>query len=89
MATDPSIYVAISLLANRCRTVEKDFGFAGTKGRRVRTRQKVSVSMVSAKQILGAARIIQKVDVGGFSYQKNEIRIRDLSGNRFELGRLL
>ena len=70
--------------------MEKDFGFAGTKGRRVRTRQKVSVSMVSAKQILGAARIIQKVDVGGFSYQKNEIRIRDLSGNnRFELGRFI
>ena len=44
------------------------------------------MSMVSAKQILGAARINQKVDVGSFSYQKNEIRLGDLSGNRFELG---
>ena len=63
-------YEAISLLANRCRTEEKHFGFAGTKDRRGRTTQRVSVSMVSAKQILGAARIIQKVDVGSFSYQK-------------------
>ena len=81
-------YEAISLLASRCRTEEKHFGFAGTKDRRGRTTQRVSVSMVSAKQILGAARINQKVDVGSFSYQKNEIRLGDLSGNRFELGRL-
>jgi len=78
-------YEAISLLANRCRTDEKHFGFAGTKDRRGRTTQRVSVSMVSAKQILGAARITQKVDVGNFSYQKNEIRLGDLAGNRFEL----
>jgi hypothetical protein len=47
-----------------------------------RTTQRVSVSMVSAKQILGAARIIQKLDV-----QLIETRIGDLSGNGFELGR--
>ena len=44
--------------------------------------------MVSAKQILGAARVTQKVEVGNFSYQKNEIRLGDLGGNKFELGRL-
>ena len=82
-------YVAISLLDIRCRTKEKLFLFAGTKDRRGRTTQRVSVSMVSAKQILGVGRIIQWVDVGSFSYQKNQIRLRDLSGNRFELGRLL
>jgi len=78
-------YEAISLLANRCRTDEKHFGFAGTKDRRGRTTQRVSVSMVSAKQILGAARVNQKIEVGKFSYEKNEIKLGDLSGNRFEL----
>jgi len=78
-------YEAISLLANRCRTDEKHFGFAGTKDRRGKTTQRVSVSMVSAKQILGAARVTQKVEVGNFSYQKNEIRLGDLGGNKFEL----
>ena len=78
-------YEAISLLAKRCRTDEKYFGFAGTKDRRGRTTQRVSVSMVSAKQMLGAARGIQKVDVGNFSYQTKEIRLGDLTGNRFEL----
>eukprot|EP00092_Neocalanus_flemingeri_P008480 GFUD01009137.1.p1 GENE.GFUD01009137.1~~GFUD01009137.1.p1 ORF type:complete len:626 (-),score=148.89 GFUD01009137.1:126-2003(-) len=79
-------YEAISLLANKCRTDEKHFGFAGTKDRRGRTTQKVSVSMVSAKQILGAARVMHKLQVGNFSYQKNELRLGDLGGNKFELG---
>jgi len=78
-------YEAISLLASRCRTDEKHFGFAGTKDRRGRTTQRVSVSMVSAKQILGAARVTQKIEVGKFNYEKNEIKLGDLSGNRFEL----
>jgi len=79
-------YEAISLLANKCRTEEKHFGFAGTKDRRGRTTQRVAVSMVTAKQILGAARGSQKVSVGNFSYQKQEIRLGDLAGNKFELG---
>jgi len=78
-------YEAISLLASRCRTDEKHFGFAGTKDRRGRTTQRVSVSMVSAKQILGAARVTQKIEVGKFNYENNEIKLGDLSGNRFEL----
>ena len=82
-------YEAISLLANKCRTEEKHFGFAGTKDRRGRTTQRVAVSMVTAKQILGAARGSQKVSVGNFSYQKQEIRLGDLAGNKFELGKLL
>ena len=39
---------AISLLANKVRANEKFFGFAGTKDRRGRTTQRVSVSMVPA-----------------------------------------
>ena len=35
---------AIAHLANKCRTNEKYFGFAGTKDRRGRTVQRVSVS---------------------------------------------
>ena len=76
---------AIGQLANKCRSMEKYFGFAGTKDRRGRTVQRVSVSMVSAKQILGAAKHIHKLEVGSFSYNKTEIRLGDLSGNRFEL----
>ena len=82
-------YEAISLLASRCRTDEKHFGFAGTKDRRGRTTQRVSVSMVSAKQILGAARVTQKIEVGKFNYENNEIKLGDLSGNRFELGKII
>ena len=76
---------AIGHLANKCRSMEKYFGFAGTKDRRGRTVQRVSVSMVSAQQILGAAKHIYKLEVGSFCYDKTEIRLGDLSGNRFEL----
>ena len=76
---------AISLLANKCRSQEKYFGFAGTKDRRGRTLQKVSVSMVSAQQIIGAAKNIFKIKVGNFRYDKKEIRLGDLTGNRFEI----
>ena len=76
---------AIGHLANKCRSMEKYFGFAGTKDRRGRTVQRVSVSMVSAQQILGAAKNIYKLEVGSFGYDKTEIRLGDLSGNRFEL----
>ena len=41
--------------------------------------------MVSAQQILGAARHIYKLEVGSFSYDKTEIKLGDLDGNRFEL----
>ena len=79
-------FEAISHLAKKCRTDEKHFGFAGTKDRRGRTTQRVSVSMVSAEQIAGAARQIHRIEVGNPSYEKNEIKLGDLAGNRFELG---
>ncbi len=46
-------YEAISSMANTCRTEEKRFGFAGTKDRRGRTVQRLSVSFIGAKQLLG------------------------------------
>ena len=79
-------FEAISHLSKKVRTDEKHFGFAGTKDRRGRTTQRVSVSMVSAEQIAGAARQINRVEVGNFSYEKNEIKLGDLKGNRFEIG---
>ena len=79
-------FEAISHLSKKCRTEEKHFGFAGTKDRRGRTTQRVSVSMVSAEQIVGAAKQINRIEVGNFSYEKNEIKLGDLAGNRFEIG---
>ena len=76
---------AISLLANKVRANEKFFGFAGTKDRRGRTTQRVSVSMVPAQQVLGAARSLYKLEVGSFRYDKAELKLGDLRGNRFEL----
>merc|ERR550519_374551 len=78
-------YEACSLLSNKVRTQTKFFSFAGTKDKRGRTVQRVSVSMVEAKSILGAARCIRNLEVGDFSYVDKEIKLGDLKGNRFEL----
>lgn len=78
-------YEAISHLAKTCHTEEKRFGVAGTKDRRGRTAQRVSVSFIGAKQLLGATRYNRKVAVGNFAYENKEIRLGDLAGNRFEL----
>ena len=76
---------AISLLAAKCRSMDKYFGFAGTKDRRGRTTQRVSVSMASAQQMLGAAKHLYKLEVGNFKYEKTEVRLGDLTGNKFDI----
>lgn len=78
-------FEACSQLANKVRTQVKFFSFAGTKDKRGRTVQRISVSMVEAKSILGAARCIRNLEVGNFSYKDKEIKLGDHNGNRFEL----
>jgi tRNA pseudouridine13 synthase len=78
-------FEAISGLAQKTRVDPKHFSYAGTKDRRGRTLQRVSVSMTSAAKILGAAVGNWKVEVGNFSYEKADLKLGDLKGNRFEL----
>jgi len=76
---------AIFQLSTKVRTPAKYFGYAGTKDRRGRTLQRVSVSMVSAEQMRGAVKSLDKLDVGNFSYEKEEIKLGCLAGNTFQL----
>jgi len=78
-------FEACSQLANKVRTQVKFFSFAGTKDKRGRTVQRISVSMVEAKSIFGAARCIRNLEVGNFSYKDKEIKLGDHKGNHFEL----
>ena len=78
-------FEAIGGIAQKTRVDPKHFSYAGTKDRRGRTLQRVSVSMTSAKQVLGSAVGNWKYEVGNFCYSKEDIRLGDLKGNRFEL----
>jgi len=78
-------FEACSQLANKVRTHVKFFSFSGTTEKRGRTVQRISVSMVEAKSIFGAARCIKNLEVGNFSYKDSEIKLGDHKGNHFEL----
>jgi len=79
-------FEAIGGLAQKTRVDPKHFSYAGTKDRRGRTLQRISVSMTTAKKILGATAANWKLEVGNFSYEKFDVKLGDLSGNRFTLG---
>ena len=76
---------AVNDLAFKTRVNPKHFSFAGTKDRRGRTLQRVSVSMTTAQKILGAAQVNWKLEVGNFAYEKTDLKLGDLKGNRFDL----
>ena len=76
---------AVNDLAFKTRVNPKHFSFAGTKDRRGRTLQRVSVSMTTAQKILGAAQANWKMEVGNFTYEKTDLKLGDLKGNRFDL----
>jgi len=78
-------FEAIGGLAAKARVDPKHFSYAGTKDKRARTLQRVSVSMTTAKKIMEAAAANWKVEVGNFSYEKNDVKLGDLKGNRFTL----
>ena len=78
-------FEAIGGLAAKTHVDPKHFSYAGTKDRRGRTLQRVSVSMTTAKQVLGAAAANWKVEVGDFAYEKFDMKLGDLAGNRFDL----
>ena len=76
---------AVNDLAFKTRVNPKHFSVAGNKDRRGRTLQRVSVSMTTAQKILGAAQVNWKLEAGNFAYEKTDLKLGDLKGNRFDL----
>jgi len=79
----------LSRLAAKIRTKDKYFMFSGTKDKRGRTSQRVSIAFVKPNSVKGAAEALRKqnckVAVGDFSFHPEALRMGDLQGNRFEI----
>ena len=67
------------------------FRVAGTKDKRSISTQKVCISHVTAEKLCRAVKTIrfwnggQRVSIGNFSYEKDDLDLGDLKGNKFTI----
>ncbi|XP_011504189.1 PREDICTED: pseudouridylate synthase 7 homolog isoform X2 [Ceratosolen solmsi marchali] len=61
------------------------FNYAGTKDRRAKTTQWISVKKLSPKNIMNAARAVRGAFVGNFKFEKEPLKLGKLDGNRFTI----
>ncbi|KAJ2741247.1 multisubstrate pseudouridine synthase 7 [Coemansia sp. BCRC 34301] len=70
----------------RClKSSTRSFGMAGTKDKRGITVQRCSAYRIDHKRLIGASKGLKGARLGNFSYGPQELRLGDLSGNRFEI----
>ena len=79
---------AVSLLAKNLKMKASLLSFAGTKDKRAKTTQWVCVKKVEPAKICQASCRIKvggKVKVGNFKFDKQPLKLGELSGNRFQV----
>ncbi|XP_015601850.1 pseudouridylate synthase 7 homolog isoform X2 [Cephus cinctus] len=76
---------ALNQMALCLRMKSNMFNYAGTKDRRARTTQWVSLKRVSPSHILDAGKAVRGAYVGNFKFGEEPLRLGMLSGNRFRI----
>ncbi|CAD5124880.1 DgyrCDS13133 [Dimorphilus gyrociliatus] len=76
---------AISLLCNFLRCRSNVFSFAGTKDKRARTSQSVTAFKVLPHKLAALNSRLRNMAIGDFEFVEKELKLGDLSGNRFTL----
>ncbi|XP_064399578.1 pseudouridylate synthase 7 homolog [Halichondria panicea] len=76
---------AISLISHILRVKSSIFHYAGTKDRRAVTSQLVTAFRVSAEKLTTLNKSGKNLNVGNFRYVPDQLRLGDLTGNRFSL----
>lgn len=76
---------AIASLSHELRTKPSNFAYAGTKDKRAKTSQWVSVRKIEPKSICQATKRCKGVRVGNFKFLNESLRLGDLKGNRFKI----
>lgn len=76
---------AVNLISSILRFKPSCFSYAGTKDKRGKTCQLMSIYRVPAKHLLGLNKRKWNIVVGNVSYQEKGIKLGDLSGNRFAI----
>ncbi|KAK0180099.1 hypothetical protein PV327_005775 [Microctonus hyperodae] len=76
---------ALNQLAMNSRSKSNSFSYAGTKDRRARTTQWISIKRMEPKIILEAGYRVRGAYVGNFKYAKEPLKLGMLNGNRFTI----
>lgn len=76
---------AIASLSNNMKMKPALFAYAGTKDKRAKTSQWISVRKSEPSRICNAAKRCQGVRVGNFKFKPETLRLGSLKGNRFRI----
>ncbi|XP_020706969.2 pseudouridylate synthase 7 homolog [Athalia rosae] len=76
---------ALNQLAISLRVKPNMFNYAGTKDRRARTTQWVSLKKINPVDIAAAGRSVRGAFVGNFKFSDEPLKLGMLSGNRFRI----
>ncbi|KAG0430756.1 hypothetical protein HPB47_022399 [Ixodes persulcatus] len=76
---------AVNMIASVLRQAPSCFAYAGTKDKRGKTCQLVSVYRVPARNLLGLNKRKWALVIGNVSYEEKGIKLGDLLGNRFAI----
>ncbi|XP_064473633.1 pseudouridylate synthase 7 homolog [Ornithodoros turicata] len=74
---------AINMIAKVLRYKPSRFTYAGTKDKRAKTCQMVSIYRVPASHLVGLNKRQWNIAIGDVHYREKEVKLGDLSGNRF------
>lgn len=76
---------ALNQIAKVLRLKSSVFNYAGTKDRRAKTTQWISVKKLNPKNIMHGARVVRGAYVGNFKFEKEPLKLGKLEGNRFTI----
>lgn len=76
---------ALNQMGMYLRIKSNMFNYAGTKDRRARTTQWVSLKKISPIDILAAGKAVRGAYVGNFKFSEEPLRLGLLNGNRFRI----
>lgn len=76
---------AINALSGKSGLKPNLFTYAGTKDKRAKTSQRVSVRRVDPKKLANAAKFCHNIHVGNFEFRKETLKLGQLKGNRFRI----
>ena len=76
---------ALNRMSSFLRLRSNSFSYAGTKDRRGKTTQWVSVKKIDPKDILRAAKSTKGLFVGNFKFDSSPLKLGMLRGNRFTI----
>ncbi|KAK8390358.1 hypothetical protein O3P69_010205 [Scylla paramamosain] len=76
---------AINHIAWKIRVKPNNFGYAGTKDKRAKTSQLVSVSRVPPHKLWNATRFHRGIELGNFRFRPTPQKLGQLRGNHFRI----